>query len=287
MDWNKARDILIAMFLIINIFLSYHLYTISRNQYTYISKEDLKGVVDHLKTKNIQVQSEIPDRVLIAPSVRVKYNEFVSKEIGNIFFDSDNYKLEGTAASFTIYDDNISIGVKNRINLTYNDKSIAITQTDVNEDKCLNNAYSFVSKLKLNSGNRYVKQKIVEKGYIRLILGQQFNNIPVETSEIEIYATEEGVVQARVSWFEWIKNDKKHNIITPIIALLKAYEEGADKENPVVVQQIRQGYYYNPATGNDAGDVQLEGLAAPMWVIKSNRGEIYINAYNENIESKR
>ena len=49
MDWNRAKDILIAMFLIINIFLSYQLYTISRNQYNYINKEELQSVVEYKK----------------------------------------------------------------------------------------------------------------------------------------------------------------------------------------------------------------------------------------------
>jgi regulatory protein YycI of two-component signal transduction system YycFG len=287
MDWNKAKEILIAMFLIINIFLSYQLYTISRNQYTYINPDELQSVVEYLDTKNIQLETEIPDRVLIAPAIRIKYHEFQSNEIEKIFFSGEDVKPEGTAVRFGIENDNISIEVKNRIYLTYNDKGIDITQSDVNKDKCLNNAYSFINKLKLNSGNRYVKEVTVEKGYVRLILGQQFNNVPVESSEIEIYATEEGVSQATINWFEWIKTDKKHNIITPVIALLKAYEKGEKKDEAVVIKQIRQGYYFRPETKDSSEDINLEETISPMWVILSNRSEIYVNAYNENIEKTR
>ncbi|OGO79085.1 MAG: hypothetical protein A2Y23_10435 [Clostridiales bacterium GWB2_37_7] len=286
MDWNRAKDILIAMFLIINIFLSYQLYTISRNQYNYINKEELQSVVEYLNSKNVQVQAAIPDRVLIAPSIRVRYHEFESKKLESIFLNSGSSELEGTAVNFTIKDDNISIQVNNRVNLTYKNRAITIRDHDIDEDKSLKNAYSFVNKLKLNNGNRYVIQKTVEKGYVRLILGQQFNNIPVGGSQIEIYATEEGVSQATVSWFEWIKPDKKQNITTPVIALLKAYEDKAEQD-VIVIKQIRQGYYYSPETDNNAEDITVEGIVSPMWVILSDKNEIYINAYNENIEKTR
>jgi regulatory protein YycI of two-component signal transduction system YycFG len=287
LDWKKAKEILIAMFLIINIFLSYQLYTISRNQYEYINQEELQNVIQYLNKKNIQLETEIPDRVLILPSVRAKYHEFDSKEIEKIFFDSKEVKLEGTAVKYRMGNENISIDVKSRIYLTYNNKGIEIPQEDVDKEKCLNHAYRFLDKLKINSGNRYVKQEIVKKGYVRLILGQQFNKIPVEESQIEIYATEEGVVQATVNWFEWIKNDKKHNIITPVIALLKVFEQELKQEAPVTVKEIRQGYYYSPETSDGAEDIDLEVAISPMWVISSNRGETYVNAYNENIEKRR
>jgi len=287
LDWSKAKNILIAMFLIINIFLTYQLISISRNQYKYINKEELQSVIDYLGKKNVQVEAEIPDRVWIAPSLRVKYQTFDSKALGDIIFNNGDYKVSGTAEAFTLAKDNISIQVKEKMHLTYNNPNIEIKQNEVDEDKCLNIAYSFVSKLKLNNNHRYVKLKELKQGYIRLVLGQQYSNIPVESSLIEIIATEEGVSNAKVSWFESIKPDKKHNITTPVVALLKANERWAEAGTAVEVRQIRQGYYFNTEIAGDSKELILEGTVSPMWVVLSDRDEIYVNAYNENIEKVR
>jgi hypothetical protein len=273
------------MFLIINIFLSYQLYTISTNQYKYIEKEELQSVIEYLNNKNIQVNTEIPDRVLMTPSIRVKYYAFDSKKIEGIFFQASNSMYNNTIDGFEMKNDNITVTVKDRIYVSYRNEAISIKQRDVNEKQCIDNAYRFINNLKLNSGNQYLKTKDIQKGFVRLVIGQQFNKIPVESSEIEIIATEDGILQADISWFEWIESDNRHNIITPVMAILKAFE-GREKDAEVaVINEIRQGYYFNPIVKDaTSADIVLEGTVSPMWVIVSDKKEIYINAYNEKIE---
>lgn len=286
MDWNKAKNIFIAMFLIINIFLSYQLYTVSRNQYIYIEKNELDNIKQYLAKKNIQIDAVISNRALIAPSINVKYYEFDTKRIEDIFFNSLEYKITKTADSFEMKNDNISIVVTNGIYVNYLNKSINIKQMDINEKKCIDNANSFINKLQLSTGNQYTKTKEVEKGYVRLVLGQEYSKVSVDSSQIEIIATEEGVVEAKINWLEWIKPDKKNNIITPVMALLKAYENRKETDEAVIVSQIRQGYYFTPIVQEGSNEkVALEGSLSPLWVIESNKAEVYINAYNENYEN--
>lgn len=285
MDWNKAKNIFIAMFLIINIFLSYQLYTISRNQYIYIEEEELKDVKQYLAKKNVQIEGKISDRVLIAPSINVKYNEFDIGKIEELFFSSVEYELRNTAKGFDMKNNDISVEVINGIYVNYQDKSIQIKQIDINEEKCITNAYSFINKLQLNTGNQFTKIKEVEKGYVRLVIGQEYSKVPVDSSQIEIIATEEGIVEAKINWLEWIRPDKRHNIITPVMALLKAYGNREEEDEAVVVKQIRQGYYFTPNVKEGSSyKVILEGSLTPMWVIESDKTEVYINAYNEKYE---
>jgi hypothetical protein len=259
---------------------------ISRDQYIYIDKEELESLKQYLDKKNIQLETEIPDRVLIAPPISVKYHEFDTKKIEDIFFNSVEYKLSNTASSFEMKSDDISVEVKNGVYVTYNNQAISIKQEDVNEKKCIDNAYSFINSLKLNTGNQFTKIKEVGKGYVRLVIGQEYNKVHVDSSQIEIIATEEGVMQAKVNWLESIKPDNRHNIITPVMALLKAYENRGQKDEAVVIKQIRQGYYFFPSTevGSD-GALMLESNLSPMWVIVSDKTEVYINAYNEELET--
>lgn len=285
MDWKKAKSILIAMFLIINIFLSYQLYTINRSQYIYINKEELETVKQSITKKNIRLEAEIPDRVLIAPSLRVKFFEFDAKKVEGIFLKTDNYSLNKTDRGFEVKDNNISVEVKDKIHMTYLNKNIIIRQTSINEDKCLDIANKFIYDLKLNYNNQYVKTKEVQKGYVRLVYGQQYDEMPVEGSQIEIIATEEGVASAKISWFEWIKTDQRNSIITPVMALLKACEIYKEKGETTVIKQIRQGYSFIPDAKLDPNnEIIVEGSVSPMWIVTSDKTEIFINAYNEKVE---
>lgn len=286
MDWNKAKNILIAMFLIINIFLSYQLYTISRNQYIYIEKEELENIKQYLSKKNVQIGATLSDRVLIAPSINVRYHEFDTKKIEEIFFNSIEYKLSNITNGFVMENDEITVEVVDGVYINYQNKGINIKQIDVNEEKCIENAFSFINNLQLNSGNQFTKIKEVNKGFVRLVVGQEYNKIAVDSSQIEIIATEEGVVEAKVNWLESIKPDKRHNIITPIMALLKAYGSRGETDEAVVVKQIRQCYYFVPnVQAGSGGKLVLEGSIPPMWVIESDDTEVYINAYNEKFEN--
>ncbi|MDF2893181.1 MAG: hypothetical protein K0R80_3548 [Clostridia bacterium] len=285
MDWSRAKNILIAMFLIINIFLSYQLYTISRSQYIYIEEEELESIKQHLTEKNIQLETEIPDRVLISPSIKVKYHEFDTKKVGEIFFKDADYELNNSIQGFVMKNGDISVEVKNGIYVTYRNQGIQIMQKDINEKKCMDNAYSFINQLQINSGNQFTKVKEIGKGYIRLVIGQEYSKISIDSSQVEIIATEEGVVSANINWLESVKPDKKYNIITPVMALLKAFENRGEKEDGVLIKEIRQGYYFAPNVTDDSNDKpMLEDSLSPMWVIVSDKTQVYINAYDEKYE---
>jgi regulatory protein YycI of two-component signal transduction system YycFG len=285
LDWNKAKNIFIAMFLIINIFLSYQLYTISRNQYIYIEEKEIDNIEQYLARKNVQMDAIISDRVLIAPKINVKYHEFDIKKIEELFFDSVEYQINNTAHSFDMKYNELSVEVKDGHYVTFQDKSIDIKQKDVNEEKCIKNAYNFINKLQLNTGNQFTKVKEVGKGYVHLVLGQEYGKLSVDTSIIDIIATEEGVVEAKVSWLEWIKPDKRLNIITPVMALLKAYGSRAETDETIIIKQIRQGYHFTPNVQDAPNDmIILEATLSPMWIIESDKTDIYINAYNEKVE---
>lgn len=285
MDWKRAKNILIVMFLIINIFLSYQLYTISRSQYKYTDKAQLERVVAYLESKNIHLETEIPDRVLIIPPLSVKYQQFEENALKKQFFPSGNTQLSQNTDGFVLKNGEQSLTIKSNIYLSYSNDAIKVKQEDVNEKKCIRAANLFLSKLQLGN-SKYVKLQEHQKGYVRLILGQQYKNIPIKGSQIEIIATEEGVVSAEIHWFETIRPEKSYNLTTPVVALLTAYEKRGKDDAPVTINEIRQGYYFNSTVQGDSGvTIALEGAVTPMWVIKSGSNEIYVNAYNEEIEN--
>lgn len=285
MDWKRAKTILIIMFLVINAFLSYQLISNSRNQYKYINSQELKSIQQYLSNKNINIDTKIPDRASVIPPLKVRYHRFEVEEVKKLFFQDKQYKLISQANGYTMVSGDISVDVERGIYLTYKNKAIEIKQSEVKKEKCLSQIDRFIEGLRLNMGNRYTKVSELPNGYMRMVVGQKYKNIPVENSQLEIIATEEGVAEARINWFESIKADSELNTITPVVALLKAYENRKAGDAPVNVLQIRQEYYFNLDRQKDSQEnIPLEGTAFPMWVIVSDKSQIYINAYNENFE---
>lgn len=285
MDWKRAKTILIIMLLMINSFLSYQLITTNRNQNKYMSKQELESVKRYIESKNIKLETDIPDRVIVIPSLKVRYNQFEIEKVKQMLFNNKDVKITMLDDGYSVINEDISVKVKNNIYFYYKNEAIKIKQSEVNKEKCVKNAEMFIKSLKVDTSSKYIKLQEIENGYVRIVLGQQYKNIPVDNSYIEIIATEEGVSEANIKWFEYIKPNKSHNITTPVVALLKAYEDKKEGSEAISVKQIRQGYYYNTEGQKDSkGNIPVEGTAAPMWVIVSDKGQIYINAYDEKIE---
>lgn len=285
MDWKRAKTIFIIVFLVINAFLFYQLFATSRNQYKYISAQELTSIEQYMNKKNIKLETRIPDRVQAIPLLRARYNQFEVERVKKLFFADEPYKLTKTNEGYVMTGGDISVEVKNGIYLTYKNNAINIKQGEVKKEKCLSQIDRFIEGLKLNTGNRYEKISEIKNGYMRMVLGQQYKKIPVEDSQLEVIATEEGVVEARINWFELIKPDKDINITTPVVALLKAYENKKADQSIINIKQIRQGYYFNIDRQKESQEgIPVEGTVFPMWVIVSDKNQIYINAYNEEFE---
>jgi regulatory protein YycI of two-component signal transduction system YycFG len=285
MDWKRAKTILIIIFLVINILLSYQLFATGKNQYRYTDSEELKSIQQYLISKNIDLKTEIPDKAPVIPSLRVKYSSFDVERVKKMFFEGKEPKLTQFSDGYALDSGDISVEVKNGIYLTYKNNAIKIKQGEVRKEKGLSQIDRFIEGLKLDIGNRYTKVSEIKDGYMKMVLGQQYKNIPVENSQIEIVTTEEGVAEAKVNWFEWIKADSKLNITTPVVALLTAFEKTKASETPIIIKQIRQGYYFNISNQGGASEGEaLEGIVFPMWVIETDKNQIYINAYNEKFE---
>ncbi|MDF2520225.1 MAG: Protein of unknown function YycH [Clostridia bacterium] len=285
MDWKRAKAILIIMFLVVNTFLFYQLVSANRSQYRYTTKEELATISTYLKSKNIKLGTEIPVSVPVIPSLTVKFKTFEMEQLAKSFFQGKEYTSTKLNEGYALDSGDITIEVKNDIYFTYKNKAITIKPGEANKEKILKQIDSFIKDLKLNTDNKYIILEEQKNGYLRLIWGQQYKGLAVESSQIEILATEEGVAEARIHWFETIKADKKHGITTPIIALLEAYRGREDGASPLTIKQIRQGYYFNVELKRDEqGNIPLEGTVLPMWIIESDKSQIYINAYSEKFE---
>jgi regulatory protein YycI of two-component signal transduction system YycFG len=96
MDWAKAKTILIAVFMAINIFLGYRIIDASTGSIGYVDSEKIKLVTNYLAEKNITVKGHIPTKKVDMPSITVKYKLFDKERIARSFFSSEKKATEST-----------------------------------------------------------------------------------------------------------------------------------------------------------------------------------------------
>jgi regulatory protein YycI of two-component signal transduction system YycFG len=286
MDWAKAKTILIAVFLAINIFLAYMILGTRIGSIGYVDNDRIKHITDYLAEKNITVIGQVPTRKTGMPSITVKYKLFRKENIAESFFSPDEKVAELTSESAVkLKGKNIDISIKDSRELNYKDDRIK--PADVIDNKtCRKNIEEFLDRLGMKD-DADIRMDEDLKGYKRYIYAQSFKGAAIYNSVMEFYVNDSGISKARIVWFETVKQaGKKTDVISPLIALLylpKHNENSTIPSNEVL--DIQQGYYFG--TG-EIGQVDVskveEGTAFPVWKITTNRDIIYINAYNEKVE---
>lgn len=287
MDWAKAKTILIVAFLVINIFLAYMIFEGGTGYIDYVDGEKVKLITDYLAQKNIKVTGQVPKRMMDMTSITVKYKLFEKEDIRKSFFSTEeNIEELVNDGTVKLRGNNLEIGIKDNRELLYTDSSIK-PMTEANEKVCKGKIEEFLKRLGMrNDANIRMVEDI--EGYKKFTYRQSFRGMAVYNSIMEFYVNDYGVHKAKIIWFETMKQaGKMLNVISPEIALLalpKLYEDSMESELKVL--EIQQGYYFGTGANGqvDVSEV-VEGTAFPVWKITTDRDIIYINGYNEKVES--
>ena len=286
MDWAKAKTILIAVFLAINIFLAYMIIGANTGNIGYVDGERVKQITDYLAEKNITMKGQVPLKKADMPSITVKYKLFSKDEIAERIF-SPEAKAEGSIEGSTVKLSGGSqeVSIKDSRELSYIDSSIKPAAT-IDQKVCSKHIVEFLARLGLKD-DANIRQVEDLEGYKRFIYGQSFKGAVIYNSVMEFYVNDVGVHRAKIVWFDTVKQaSKKANVISPEIALLslpKQYKDSAARS--VKVLEVQQGYYFGTGTSGQVDTSKVEeGTAFPVWKLATDRDIIYINAYNEKVE---
>lgn len=286
MDWAKAKTILIAVFLVINIFLGYRIIDAGTGSIAYVDDEKIKLAADYLAEKNITVNGKIPAKKVGMPSITVKYKLFNKEDIVESFFSSEEITAVSTEGNIIeLRGKNIEFSIKNSRELYYKDNSIKPAAA-IDEKVCRKSIKSFLDRLGMKDDADLRAVEDIE-GYTRFVYGQSFKGITICNSVMEFYVNDTGIYRANIVWFETIRQaGKKADVISPVTALLylpKHYKNNLAAGMKVL--EIQQGYYFGiGAAGKVDVSKVVEGTAFPVWEIVTDRDIIYINAYNEKVE---
>lgn len=286
MNWSKAKTILIVVFLIADIFLFYVSYGV--DMVNNVGEEDIAKVLDYLKSHNITVKGPIPSKGNPASLLYVKYKTLDIEEAREIFFDSaDNIAIKESERKILMENDTILVELHNNGEIFYLDKRLNKKDNEaVDEGKITKSVDSFLKLLNIDLNQATLVKKIVKANYVNLRYNQNYKNRFIDKTYLEIKAVDEGISYAKILWFESVQNGKtKNEVISPIKALLKLAELHGIENNEVSVDEIIQGYYFSNSMEKTFGvRTVMEGNAVPVWRIKTNVGNVYINGYNGTVE---
>ncbi len=287
MDWAKAKTILIAVFLAINIFLAYMIITANIGSIGYVDSERVKQITDYLAEKNIIIEGQVPLKKADMPSITVKYKLFNKEEITERVFSPEDRveeSIEGNAVKLS--GNSLEVSIKDSRELLYMDNSIKPAAV-IDQKACTKHIAELLIKLGLKD-DASIRQVEDLEGYKRFVYEQSFKGAVIYNSVMEFYVNDEGVQRAKIIWFDTLKQaGKKASVISPEVALLslpKQYKDSAALR--VKVLQVQQGYYFGTGASGQVDTSKVEeGTAFPVWKLVTDRDIIYINAYNEKVES--
>jgi regulatory protein YycI of two-component signal transduction system YycFG len=241
MDWSKAKNIILAVLILTNLFLL--------------------GVYGHRYMKE---HSQDDDDVY-------KYTMSVLRE-NNIYYEGEIYnkstKLHPLTVSYGKYDANI---VNNAIS-----NMRKIPEEDRNEAEYRDVADSLLQKCGFMTEN--VQEESIYAGMEKAVVsyGNYYKDIPVEECYMNVYFDDGKIVDFERKWIEIVSvGDARVEVTSQLSALLKFMTENEDK-GKTVVNDMHLVYWIDDY---DVGGDVLYDTALPAWCIDYNNGETkYISA---------
>ncbi|MBF8982326.1 two-component system regulatory protein YycI [Lutibacter sp. B2] len=271
MDWSKAKNILIVAFIITNAFLIYNIEQdlYKKNSVVMINDKIIKDTVEILNEKNIQVDAEVPKKIIALPVLNVEYETYDKYEILKIIKPKENEK--------------ISLDIENNKVIQYKKESSPIVYTDMNAKKAKNMAEAFIDQLGfMKRDTVYWDTKKVDDKY-NIMFKQVYKEDFLECSYMNVVVSLNGIEEFERMWLKPSKSDSsKKEIIPATKALLKYMQDVEESYEPVVIKDISLGYWFDPSQISFANAENIKsGTAVPAWrIVLNDKTTKFIVAYD-------
>ncbi|MDD2190852.1 MAG: two-component system regulatory protein YycI [Eubacteriales bacterium] len=244
MDWTKAKSILIVALIVTNLVL---IATYFYQEYQSKSNEEelRAATIKLLESKNIFVETEIPEEHSRMPKLTVQYDK-MNQDI-----------IEEQLA---------------------NQK--ALTPEDMTDDNIMELTAAFIENCGLMTEN-VTFDRIEHTGEdIRITYKNYLNGYAIEESYIIFTVTDGKISEMKRFWLNPIEvSEIKKEVISAIAALIGFMSENTEYER-IHVQDISLVYWLD--SGSFDAESPVTDTAFPAWKITYNRGKIqYISAWEQ------
>ncbi len=257
MNWSRAKTILIALFLIVDLFLLTTILTESDR----ISPEVISSTVEVLKNNGITIDRNIiPSKSQKTPyseveNVITSYDEFAALLLG------DSYTLSG--------DNSFSVGSK-KVSFSGNSfiYESSISKDGISTDKNPQNvAAEFLKNIGFDlSGAEVSSQK--SENSTAVTFYNYSNSLPVFNSSVTVSVSGEIVTSVSGMWFNTINTNEPDTALKSITSIL--IDTAADIKTGTHISSLELGYSLPDSTVFHKSAVLI-----PVWQITSKDGKQY------------
>ncbi|MBP1927048.1 regulatory protein YycI of two-component signal transduction system YycFG [Sedimentibacter acidaminivorans] len=277
MDWNRSNTILIIAFIILNIFLLISTFSnvFTENFNVYLDKDFLEDVESLLKSKNININCEIPEEIYVLPVLDTDYemievnNALVQKYLGK--------SVEAKEDVYSYTND------KNEILEIIDGKKIKFTKRNlikgkINDTELINNSIkAFITENDINDSGFTESYKYISENGSYVTYTQNYNDNSLDNSYMKFLFDKEGMYEFEMQKINAVIEIKdKIRTISAIEALprLMTYDDIKDKN--IVSIKMK---YYSIENGNWKYIKKIN--ADPTWkVIFSDGSQKYLSSFD-------
>ncbi|MFZ5968297.1 MAG: two-component system regulatory protein YycI [Bacillota bacterium] len=252
MDWSKAKNILIAAFIITNIFLIVNIERelMSANDFGVLTQDQVNEILDILEEKNVTVDTSLPPMPMVLSNLDVAYETFdkddVYRRLSSDGVDDGRWRIY-------IYENRlICVSSQRKTSLTTLDETVAY-------DKAIEfiESYQWAKKEEIDHWTTFFNGREYE-----VVFKQRYKGFFLESSEMRVFVDQEGIKQFERVWLEPIKmKTKKYAVMPAPKAILLGIDRLKEYDEEIIIQDIQLGYWFS-------WDNAKSGTAIPAWRIR-------------------
>ena len=271
MDWNKSNTILIAAFIILNVFLITTVFSdiFTKSSNTAIDNDEfIENVENILKSKNIMINSEIPENGYVLPVLEIDYeiititDELIQKYLG-----------EGIEAQEDVF---VYSNQNDEMLEIFNNKKLVYTIREKSADLINHKDIVYFSEKEINEflENKKIAKTGFNKSYefisdndIHITYTQSYNDISIDNSYMCFYIDNDGVYKFEMQRANSIIDTiNKTNTITAVEALPRLLTY--DIENKEIIS-IKMTYF---SREDENWEYIYRTNSDPTWVVEFSDG---------------
>jgi regulatory protein YycI of two-component signal transduction system YycFG len=239
MDWSRAKNIFIIIFLAVNLFLLANIFSFKMGEG--ISRETISDAVQILEARGVVLECKIPDRTVKTASLQFSSTPLDKAIISGILMGKPSTE---------------SMSVSGSKKLNFDPANYSFTYTD-------NDPQGKVSPLNANEAEKYIKKVIKDTGMpaaaftadafstnndgsVSLRLVQKFNGILIINNTMEATLTENGITALKCRYRRVGEGKDTKNVLPAYLVLLRSFEE--NNKSTITAMELGFGEYQDRDT---------------------------------------
>lgn len=265
MDWAKAKNVLIVVFLLLNIFLAATIF-LSYGE-DGVQRKNAVNAAKILEEQGVVLKYKIPE---ISESYRISYGNAAldKKGIASILMGDEGLISGDLEYGTTVSKGSKSLTFKDSCSFTYVDSNPAETVNLKDKEKIIKYCVKFLNRLELPVSEFYTDDdEYITRpdGSIHIVLNEKYNNHIIFSNEFKMDVSANGITRLECKLVKVDRNQstKIKNIVPAYQILLRHYIGNKD----TVITDIDIGF---DCTYVEKGK---SSITYPVWRVRTQDGK--------------